>query len=563
MLMVTLFFVFLAATQYFRFENSDDILFVKGFLGYEGGSPIGFTLYNHTLAARFLQGISLLFPGVPWFSLVQIGLLWLSNVVICKSLLLLTADRKPGWLTGLAAGCLYLAVFSLFLSCRLNYTTTSALLGAASIAQLLSVPVKEASPGSVLRGVLLSLLLLACCYCLRMSSAFPSFVFWALALLTVYSQRRQAGVPSAGKPLAIGLMTGLLLFTALLALRSFEIHALHLEAFMDWSAARTSLLDYHEAAFDLVSDAQLQAVGWSRAELALVREWYLMDQNITTEALTQLAQVHMDATTAGFFPRLGASLQALGSFYASNPAYLFSGGVLLSLCLLGVVASFQKERKPWLLFSCLALTVLPFAMLVSLHLSGRFLARAADCALLPAAAFLLCLVMPHFPWRQGGTLRRVLTGFLCLALLASALGSATATWKQLKARPDMVSPTRQAALEAYGLAHPDQLVLYSPNLLRDTRLFPDVSAGIPTNLMLWGDWYCRTPSWNAQLASHGIDPASFSAKDFLRSNLVFVSAEADPPAHLLSYLTEGVGASVQPVRIAQSGDLSFFQFSGI
>ena len=34
----------------FRFENSDDILMVKAFMGFEGGQPANFSLYLHTFS---------------------------------------------------------------------------------------------------------------------------------------------------------------------------------------------------------------------------------------------------------------------------------------------------------------------------------------------------------------------------------------------------------------------------------------------------------------------------------------------------------------------------------
>jgi len=131
--------------------------------------------------------------------------------------------------------------------------------------------------------------------------------------------------------------------------------------------------------------------------------------------------------------------------------------------------------------------------------------------------------------------------------------------KQLQARPDTVSPARQAALEAYGLEHPESLILYGPNLLRDTRLFPDVSRGVPANLMIWGDWYCRTPSWYGQLARFGVDGAFFSAACFLGDNVRLAVDSDMPPEPFLAYLAEGAGPYTFSVA-DRRGDIRFFQF---
>ena len=55
-----------------RYENSDDMLFVKGFMGFEGGTPVSFTLYTHTFFAWILYALSTWLPGLAWFSLFQL-----------------------------------------------------------------------------------------------------------------------------------------------------------------------------------------------------------------------------------------------------------------------------------------------------------------------------------------------------------------------------------------------------------------------------------------------------------------------------------------------------------
>ena len=100
----------------------------------------------------------------------------------------------------------------------------------------------------------------------------------------------------------------------------------------------------------------------------------------------------------------------------------------------------------------------------------------------------------------------------------------------------------------------------TPDLLRDTRLFPDVSAGIPDNTLIWGDWLCRTPGWNAQLARFGFDPEGFAAADFLSEAILFVTADDEPPQALVDYISHGAGRPVTAQLVAARGDLRFFAF---
>lgn len=563
--MATAFFIALKATQYFRYENSDDILFVKSFMGYEGGVPAAFSTLLHPVLSRPLQWLSLLFPGIPWFSVLQLAFLFLSSVVICKSSLQCAHNHSlPLW-SGAGIGFLFLCVFVLFPTCRINHTTTASLLGTAAIFQLFSIPYQRATNGALLRGLMFSLLLLALGYCLRQESAIPSFLFWLLSLLLIVLEplalaTSQNNKPRLRKPVLTALVALGVSFFILFGIREIELSTLQQRDLLSWNSARINLMDHHEDAFDLVTDAQLSEIGWSRAELALVRDWYFMDQNITTEALNQLSQVHIDAAQIGIGDKLRTAFQTVLAFFLSRPAYLFSGALLVVLCAFCVFLCLHKETKNLLgaAAACCSLLLVP-ALLLYLSLEGRLISRAADCAILPAATLLCIFTFSCITWPKGHFSYRLAVSLLCAVCLGLSAGNLYSTTRLLRAKPDTVSPTRQATLESFGLAHGDQLILYSPNLLRDTRLFPDVSAGIPTNLMIWGDWYCRTPSWLYQLSTFGIDGTAFTPQDFLRENLLFATADDEPPAALLAYLTESLGP-IAYQQYDESGDLRFFQF---
>ena len=87
LLAATVLFAGLMAVCGLRYENSDDMLFVKGFMGFEGGEPVSFTLYTHTFLAWIQYALSKAFSLIPWFSVFQVGLLWLSAAVIVKCLI--------------------------------------------------------------------------------------------------------------------------------------------------------------------------------------------------------------------------------------------------------------------------------------------------------------------------------------------------------------------------------------------------------------------------------------------------------------------------------------------
>ena len=514
-LLATLFFLTLSRITYFRYENSDDFLIARAFLGFEGVRPVSPHLYLHPVLVWALTGISDAVPGVAWFSVVQMGALWLSAAALCVCLLRCGRAARLHPAVCSVAALLFLGVFASFVCTRLTYTTTAALLGAAACALLVCAGVTRRRVGPC---VLLSAVLLMLGGMLRDSSLPASLCFWLLGLAFLLA-RLSGGEMHERRALVCVLVPVMIVGAALVGTRLWEKR--EYQTFFDFHDARTELMDYHSEALDSVSQETLDALGWDASEVELVRQWYFMDENITAEALRLISEGGSQPSAT---ERIQAIPGTLRTFFGENGAYLFSVALLALLAALACLAPHEGARAVRL--TALAALGLFATMLVYLAWKGRFLARAVDCAL---------LLLP-----AGMQLKQTLY--------------------TLTRRPDIVSPTREADLETYALENPDRLIVRTPDLLRDTRLFPDVSAGVPDNTMIWGDWLCRTPSWNAQLVRFGFDPESFTATDFLSEAILFVTADDEPPRALMDYISHGAGRPVTAQLVATRGDLRFFAF---
>lgn len=547
-LLATLFFLVLSRITYFRYENSDDFLIARAFLGFEGVRPVSPHLYLHPVLVWALTGLSDAAPGVAWFSAAQMGALWLSAAALCVCLLRCGRAARLHPAVCSVAALLFLGLFASFLCARLTYTTTAALLGAAACALLVCAGVTRRRVGPC---VLLSAVLLMLGGMLRDSSLPASLCFWLLGLAFLLA-RLSGGEMHERRALVCVLVPVIIVGAALVGTRLWEKR--EYQTFFDFHDARTELMDYHSEALDSVSQETLDALGWDASEVELVRQWYFMDENITAEALRLISEGGSQPSAT---ERIQAIPGTLRTFFGENGAYLYSVALLALLAALACLAPHEGARAVRL--TALAALGLFAAMLVYLAWKGRFLARAVDCALLPAAAVTACLAMAGWP---AASRRRARAAALCLCalLLLPAGMQLKQTLYTLTRRPDIVSPTREADLETYALENPDRLIVRTPDLLRDTRLFPDVSAGVPDNTMIWGDWLCRTPGWNAQLVRFGFDPESFTATDFLSEAILFVTADDEPPQALMDYISHGAGRPVTAQLVATRGDLRFFAF---
>ena len=592
-LLATLLFAALLFMAGFSYSGSDDTPILRSFMGYEGGVPAQFHLYLHTAFAWLLHGLALLFPGTAWFSILQLFLLWLSCTVIGKSCIQAAVTscissagptkRGLTLLAGLAAAITYLPMFGAFASCRISYTTTATLLGAAAVAQLLSVDA-HARPGQILRGMGLSIVLLLCCYCLRQINVLPPLAFWALALGgKIFSLGKTAkGVKPAAegdgadtasadrkpavhrlpacskiKPLLQGALLCVLCFGVFAGVRAAEIDLRGLRGFLDWQRARIQLFDYSSFTAEQTPET-LEKLGWSPAKMTLVSYWFFMDSDISTEAFQILYEAQPEASYT-FGDRLAGIPQALDFIWRAEPPYRYACWALLALWAFALLAPQAGNQPPgrsrraanWQKITTLLALPLGAAMLLYLAYQGRLPARAAASVLFPLGAF-LCLGL--FPW-PGSEARSsvpgrtpVLAGCRVIALaacLALCGFSANATAQRLLTKPDpeaQASSVAPSQLDEFAIDNPDVIIIYDLALgLGDRRLFPDTSAGVPGNTLFWGGWPARSPSWLYQLAQYGIDGNAFTAHDFLRDNLVLASTDGAPWESMMAYVGEAVG----------------------
>lgn len=543
-------FVSLKFLTNFRFENSDDIVMVKAFMGFEGGQPANFSLYLHTLLAWALYGVSLCIPNVAWFSYFQVVLLFFGCTVIVKGLYQLARPMRRPFLMGTLGSVFSLAAFAVFVSCRINFTTTAAMAGTAAVLQMMTVDFETAAKGTRVRALLLSLLLLATGYCLRAYAALPSLMFTAAVLLWRVMPQPW-NMKQYTVPWRVILKTALIfaaVFLVLFGIRQAEICLRGLHGYMDWNDANGALLDYTDFETN-AAPALASGSGLSEPEIKLVQQWYFMSSDIDGQALWKMADAY-DTQRNGW--------TALWSFFSGNARYKYLAAAVVLLCVVSLLSLRKREwSTPLLSFGSM---IAAFLLLVYLGARGRLLSRAVDSVLIPCAALSLGFAMHIWKDQTRRGVRRIAAIGLSVLVAAAALGSLRITGEALASAPDVKSPQREADLEAYALQNPNLLIVRTPNLLRDTRLFPDVSNGTPGNIILWGDWQCRTPNWNRQLALFGFDADQFSAEDWLKENIIFAALSQDDTADLCAYIREAAGEPVEAVESGAYGKLRFYRF---
>lgn len=537
-----------------QFAVNDDTIILRSFMGCEGSLP-SFHLLLHGLLTWPLKWLGEMFPGVAWYSILQIALLAFGCVVIAKSIIQCFVNQGRSFWLGVAFAAVFLGVFCLEVCARVTFTCTAAVLGAAAVLQLLSIDHENASPRQVFGGMLLALLPAVLGYALRQVTIWPVLGFCGLALLfgavRFYQPFQKEG--RSLRPLLAGAAAVVVVLGGLMAWRSAEEKAN--EEYLNWSNARVSLIDYY--AMDDLTPEMLEEAGWDELTLRMARRFCFLDSAFTTESMELL----LDYEEGMRENSLGAALTLLWEKVTDDETFWMTV-VVLGCLVLGCAAALAMKggRRGWL-WTVLGLNVALAAIcLVYLSMRGRLPLRALRMVLTPLAAAVVGMLPVCLPRK----LRGKSIGLVCLALCMGWTGwylSETIPGLLPNEELELAVGNPSEALDAYALSEPDMLFIYDDSLISDARMFPDVSEGIPTNVMFWGGWNFRSQGCIQQLTAFDIDPDNLDAEMWLREDICYASAVLDPPAQLLlEYLRQELYPEVDYGLYGEDGGVYYYQF---
>lgn len=548
MTLAVLLFAFLGTEV--RYAVNDDAGIMRAFLGYESGEPADFHIYIHGLLAKPLCLISNLFPLIPWFSYLQAALLGLSCLIIAKSVMqCFVKYEKPLW-AGAVLAAAFLIALCLKYICRMTFTQTSALLGAAAVLQMLSIE-HDRGGWRVILGMAGALVLVALSYSLRQITALPLLAFCGLAFVVIFLCEYWKKRPLL--PMVISLVLVAAVMGGLVIAREIEIRNSDAAEYLAWQESNTDVIDFY--GMKNVPQEATDLVGWDSTTTVMANKWCFLDSDISTEAFLTLDAYMKEHDTRTLSDRLTQGWADFVKVIVQNPVDMRCLLVGLLACGIGLVCALCQRR--WAVVFGFAAAVLgSMAMMAYLALGGRLPLRALLMVALPASA-LFCGLLPAVLPRK-------------LSLPVAVLGLVIAVWCACLFVPaylpneeeDLVLGNAMGDLEEYALSEPESLFIYDDTLVgADLRAFPDYSEGMPTNITFWGGWGMRSPENVKLFERYGIDLANFDPETLLREDVFIASGRVDPPPMvILEWLQEKVSPDVDWEIWSEYGNVYIFHF---
>ena len=317
------------------FDTNDDENIIAIASGAFTGTPYAGNGYTTYLYGMLLQGLYTLTSGLPWHTLVMYAVIWFSLAAMLRAIFLVCERHGASPLVGLGLfAALCGGVFAQYIA-TLQYTTTAAFAAAGGCGLLVAGKTPDRHPHRT--GTLwIAAVLMLFAFCLRTES------FWVAVPLMAgvgLAQSLQAKTPKMLFPMLLVVVGAIL--TGLLNLALYRANEPNWDAFRAYYDVRVQLLDYYNT--DFMAKVATQTLGWPAETVRLIRNWYMLDDHMRLEPLSQLiAAVNAAQPQPGFLQLIKSTASILRRY----PMFSYN---MIGFGALGLwsVARYLKQRQ-WL-----------------------------------------------------------------------------------------------------------------------------------------------------------------------------------------------------------------------
>lgn len=594
------------------FGTNDDPYVIQVLSGGGGvaSKPLPFVPFINFGLCWIISSLYSVLPMIPWWIIFNLLSIFVSLSLINNAILMriFKSTRGIRYLpTFFFILIVNLGVSSYFVG-RLQFTNTSALLVAAAIIATCSgLPQRENKRGIlILAGVVGTI-----GFALRAQSGLLGLFFWGITAFCLIMQasgnvfERLKSVRDTLLPLFIAVIGSLIL----ILLNTVAYSSSDLEASLKLQQAYGGFTDYPYVAYSQ-DPSRYQAVGWDEELTELVGQWFLMDDRITTENLTELNEQNTAAIDELVEHPWSTVLSRL--HYISQPIPMCYLALLLGVA----VTAFAFSTSRWERITAWVICGSVVLLLGYLLLQGRLPERAAYAVTIPATAALLSIVLRNayavkekghsvlsptiafvigvtlltplfygaaaigrlafglgvlycltilvwsaFMYRKGFS-KKWMTGITAALAILLILSPGAVTLKKLgvgsweaKHQEELLANTE--AFFNYVNEHPDTLYIYAGCPMTMQYVWQDAW---PTNQTGWGGWRWPYEWFDEAMRAAGFDGRPTS-EDFLDGDAVFVSSSKSTCDLLLRYMRNTFGEDVQMVQIDEiAGGMKVYQF---
>lgn len=549
-------FLIIGFTQGFVFETIDDYNMMMTISGDKTGSPYFQTVFFNSVYAALLSALYWINDSLQWYSIAQLSMVFASLVIILAQLISIAKRFSiPWWFIVLAYICLFV-VFFLYPTRRMQFTSTSALLAAASCACLFSIDSKLDDPKKLICLIVLATALIALSLVERLQAGYSGLAFFFLGVVRLVILNHTGCLQvritrNVIKRCAVPCFCVLLLALVFLGGHKIIMANGDNAEYREYDPWRIAYQDYPHPSYDQ-NPSLFESVGWDKDIYDLAQHLIFIDPAINKDSFQTLVgskeqksllQKHKEA------PNLARKI--VWNNQAGQAATI--GLVALFICtmLLFLVAFYRLRRRGYLisvLFS-IVLVVLCVGLTVYVCMSGRWYLRAYQSIFLPCAGCLMTMCISGFGILFSGQIayrnfndqnnskaqkalqmRHAAISLSVLILLVSflvfVLGWASKiafSYNKSLTNQDTATIAEMTSVEQYAIQHPNNVFIHDFSLCGSYDSFDPfrVYETKPSNVIVSGASYTYSGCYYQQLEKNGLD--KLTGETLLDDNVFYVS----------------------------------------
>jgi len=531
----------LVLTRGIVFETVDDVNVMYSIAGYKTGSPYWqLTFYNSIYA--FLISIFYRITGaVSWYALFQFLSIFFSFVTIMYVFLEAVRAEKENIRIHIAVfSCLYISSY-MYIQQRMQFTTTSAILGAAGLC-LMYLYTKDGKRSNLIVSGLF--VLLSCLN--RRLTGLICVILWAglyaVNLFLKYHEARrlnkQKKEETPKKPLRKKLFAVGVIAVTLTVIGGFlggDIivkWTMDNKDYMNYDKYRGMYQDYKKPAFAENEDLYA-SIGWDKTVYELAQSLVYIDPAFNEESFKTI--VTSDRYNPGYPPK-----EAVRFFYNllyQEPAALIVTLTTAFFAILAILALWHERSYQPIYLIMYALAAWVF-LIAYLSLKGRLPLRVMLMITLPPLSLIFVIAMSALKELKLELSKLSMMVFpVLIALAFPALGN---VYIRLKSK-DSYSTKIMADFIDYATEHPENVYIHDysiSNTYNSYSPFKTYADKKPTNVIISGGSYTFTGCYYEQLRVNGLE--KLDGETLFDNNVYFVcDLGREPfPSRTMDYLLE-------------------------
>lgn len=492
-----------------RYGVNDDSILMTYISGMNTGTPEAYLTWERVLYGAVVAKFYELTPGIPWYIIFHLFFEWLSLVTIFNVILKKTRSGIH-WFFGVAIFAVLYFRILLVESLRPQFTTLAGLCVGAVIVVLLSLSDDDEKSERIVSYVTMFLLSYVGLN-LREELIYIAAVLFIGTFILMFIRKN-----ATLKQIVVFSAICFVMISASLVADKVYVKTHNWQDGWNFINARSSFIDYDNYTYEEYPEG-FDAIGWDDTLDVMSRDWFFMDENVTTEALekvVEFSQSNLDRS-------ITAAIKRALRFFLDDKMVLAMVLVWGACSLVALVISWKNKKAFLYALGMAGFYAAGMGLWAVLFYINRYPQRVIDMVLLltllPSVIEAIEFAKLYQATDEKAILKKEL--FLSIACTFALVLLAGSVMPDEKEMSQFLYDRTDEVVE-YVKSNPDKIFVKDTDIAQIYNPFTTQPVGATKNLICWGECFYNTPVYFRQINANGYE--QMTAENFFDDNVYVI-----------------------------------------